>query len=181
MKSEFWHIKMKTYFRCLDLDGDGTVNENDFVELGNRFIESSGFSDGDARVLREDLSAFWENNWKQADANEDGQVTEEEFIGAMTIAVNDPSRRDGITDPLYILFKAIDADNEGDISLLEFETFYQCLGINTEFIEEIFAGIDTDGDEIISKQEFISSGREFFLGEDESHPSQFFWGPLVAH
>ncbi len=180
MPSEFWQTKMKTYFRCLDLNGDGDVSENDFLELGDRFIESGGFADGDAHVLRQDLGTFWTNYWKPADANDDGQVTEEEFIGAMTMAVNDPSRREGITDPLHIFFKAIDADNEGDISLLEFETFYQCLGINTEYIEEIFAGIDTDGDEVISKQEFISSGREFFLGEDESHPSRFFWGPLIA-
>lgn len=180
MQSDFWLNKMKTHYKVLDLDGDGVITSNDFLTLANRFVEVDSLSDDEAQMLRESLDTIWEKYWSSADSNHDGRVTEDEFIGTMTNVINDPVAREGVDGPLHLFFKVIDTDRSGKISLSEYETFFQCMGINTDHAAETFATIDSDNDGLISEQEFTSSGKAFFLSEDESHPSRLFWGPLIA-
>jgi Ca2+-binding EF-hand superfamily protein len=180
MPSDFWIKKMKTHYNVIDIDRDGAITPKDFVALADRFIEVGNLSDQEAASLRDRLNTIWENYWVGADIDGDGQVSENEYINTMTKVMEDSTAREGVGGPLYLLFKVIDTDRSGTISPSEHETFFKCMGINADHSAETFAAIDADNDGFISEQEFASSGKAFFLSEDDNHPSRSFWGPLIA-
>ncbi len=177
--SDFWVRKMMTHFTRLDADGDGVVTEEDFDTIAERFIEVGGLDNQGAEVLRSNLNAIWRNYWNAADTNRDGQVTGDEFVTSMTHVVSSPELREKVGGPLPLFFKAIDANSDGMISATDYENFFKCIRIDPSLAEESFNAIDSDGDGVLSEDEFVAAGEEFFLSEDMHAPTQNYWGPLV--
>jgi hypothetical protein len=80
-----------------------------------------------------------------------------------------------------LIFDAIDTNNDGGIAASEFATYFTSLGVNdSAFATEVFKAMDANGDGELSREEFAEFGTQFFLGQDASHPSRHFFGPLVA-
>ena len=80
---------------------------------------------------------------------------------------------------MEIYFLAIDTNGDGQIQTKEYEVFFEVMAIDQSLAAETFAAIDTDGDGELSVDEFVAAGQEFFIGEDESSPSKYFWGALI--
>lgn len=179
MRSNFWNRKMRTHFARVDTNHDGVVTAEDFDRMADSFIEAGGLDNEGAASLRSHLKTIWTDYWNAADADQDGQVTPEEFVAAMTHVVDTPELSDQVGGPLPYFFKAIDVNGDGLISVTEYENFFRCIGIDASDAGTSFAALDTDGDGVLSSQEFVSAGTEFFLSEDESAPTQTYWGPLV--
>lgn len=178
-QSDFWVRKMKTHFARVDINGDGVVTAGDFEQMADRFIDAGGLDDEAAGSLRGELNTIWTKYWNAADANQDGQVTPEEFVAAMSHVVSDPELSAHVGGPLPGFFRAIDSDGDGVISATEYETFFKCIGIAPELAAESFAAIDTDSDGALSSAEFVAAGEEFFLSDDEGAATRNYWGPLV--
>ena len=45
--------KRKTLFKCYDADENGFVTENDFIIIGERFVQAGNLSEEDAERCRE--------------------------------------------------------------------------------------------------------------------------------
>ncbi|KAG5891447.1 hypothetical protein JTB14_019925 [Gonioctena quinquepunctata] len=82
---------------------------------------------------------------------------------------------------LPYLFKAVDKDRSGEITVEEFKLFFDVLGLKEQDAILAFRAIDSNGNGKITKKEFVKHGRDFFLTEDEDRISKYFWGPLVDH
>jgi len=106
-------------------------------------------------------------------------LTEEILIATLKQRAADPAHVQLQVEPLTVAFKAIDANNDGNIQIEELELFFQIIGIDKNFAGATFKAIDTNNDGAISLEEFIAAGIEFFTSEDESSPTKLFWGPLV--
>ena len=76
-------------------------------------------------------------------------------------------------------FDVVDADNDGVISLEEFQLYFKCVGIDVSHAKASFDGIDTDRDGKITKEEFVAASIEFFFGFDKTSGATLFYGPLV--
>lgn len=79
---------------------------------------------------------------------------------------------------LEMMFKAIDLDGDGIISLPEWKIYYQAMGIHDEKkAEESFKIVDLNNDGHMSLEEYISGACDFLYNQEESS-NMYFLGPL---
>jgi hypothetical protein len=92
----------------------------------------------------------------------------------------DEGKRASINATLPLVFSAIDANHDDGVSPAEFHNYFVSLGVTDEsFTNMVFSAMDADGDGDLSNEEFTKFGQAFFLSNDESSPSRFFFGPLI--
>ncbi|XP_068623539.1 sarcoplasmic calcium-binding protein isoform X2 [Battus philenor] len=176
-RSEFWRRKMRTVHNILDVDKDGLISFNDFQLFADRFKALGHLDEAQAKEFTEIIQMTWEEQWGAIDPY--NYVTVEQYLEDMHHVLNDKSLKKRAHRWLPYLFKAVDKDKSGFISVKEFKLFFKCLGLNSEHAAVAFAVIDTNGDGKLSMKEFVKLGKDFFLTEDETKVSKMFWGPLT--
>ncbi|XP_053680046.1 sarcoplasmic calcium-binding protein [Anopheles nili] len=177
--SEFWRRKMRTLHGVLDVNKDGVISYDDFMLLTEKFA-SLGHLDAKAKnEFRDIMRITWEQQWGEITPY--NLVTVEQYLTEMHHVVNDKDLKKKVHRFLPYLYKAVDKDRSGSISLTEFKLFFRCLGLTEENAAVSFAVIDKNGDGQITLDEFVKLGKDFFVSEKESHVSRMFWGPLVDH
>ncbi|XP_012253815.2 sarcoplasmic calcium-binding protein [Athalia rosae] len=176
-ESAFWRRKMRTLHSHLDVNKDGVISYDDFMLLGERFADLGHLSEDAKKEFQKVLSEMWQEQWGEISPY--NLVGVEKYLEEMHHVLNDKSLKRKCHNFLPFLFKAVDKDKSGEISVQEFKLFFQCLGLTTEHAAITFSYIDTNEDGKISRKEFVSLGRDFFLTEDQTRPSKHFWGPLV--
>ena len=53
------------------------------------------------------------------------------------------------------------------------------MGIGRDKLDVAFEAMDTDGDGVISRSEFVAAGLEYCFGFDETSKNQFMYGGLI--
>ncbi|XP_034827562.1 sarcoplasmic calcium-binding protein [Maniola hyperantus] len=176
-RSEFWRRKMRTVHNILDVDKDGLISFNDFLLLSERFKALGHLNDAQAKEFTDIIKLTWEEQWGAIDPY--NFVTVEQYLEDMHHMLNDKTLKKRVHRWLPYIFKAVDKDKSGFISVNEFKLFFQCLGLSNEHAAVAFAAIDTNGDGKVSLKEFVKLGKDFFTTEDETRVSKMFWGPLI--
>ncbi|KOB76375.1 Centrin [Operophtera brumata] len=97
-----------------------------------------------AIVLRRLFQMTWEEQWGAVDPY--NFVTVEQYLEDMHHVLNDRTLKKKAHRWLPYLFKAVDSDRSGFISIKEFKLFYECLGLSSEQAAVAFAVIDTNGE-----------------------------------
>ena len=123
------------------------------------------------------MQQVWEKYLKESNAGQ--ALNEATFIATLKKQVTDPALRDTLAGPLPLFFSAVDANADGNIQSDEFELFFEIIGLDKSMAPASFQAIDTNNDGQLSLDEFVAAGVEFFTSEDESSPTQLFWGALV--
>ncbi|KAI8442481.1 hypothetical protein MSG28_005973 [Choristoneura fumiferana] len=141
-----------------------------------RESDSDSGSDSDTECKGFDRHT-WEEQWGAIDPY--NFVTIEQYMEDMHHVLNDKALKKKAHRWLPYLFKAVDKDNSGFISVKEFKLFYECLGLDNEKAAVAFAVIDVNGDGKLSLKEFVKLGKDFFFTDDETRVSKMFWGPLI--
>jgi Ca2+-binding EF-hand superfamily protein len=178
-ESAFWRKKMRTLHGVLDVDNNGVISYDDFVVLADKFGDLGHLSKEEVDEFRQTLRETWEKQWGEVTPY--NLVTMEQYLADMKHVVNDKDLRKKCHRFLPFVFKAIDKDHSGEISIEEFKLFFRCLGLTEEDAAVSFAIIDINGDGKLSMKEFVKLGRDFFLNENEKAASRMFWGPLADH
>ncbi|XP_076232864.1 sarcoplasmic calcium-binding protein [Calliopsis andreniformis] len=176
-QSNFWRRKMRTLHSHLDVNKDGVISYDDFMLLEERFSSLGHLSSEAKAEFKNVLNEMWEEQWGEISPY--NLICVEKYLEEMHHVLNDPSLKKKCHHFLPYLFKAVDKDQSGEISVEEFKLFFQCLGLTNDHAVVSFSHIDTNDDGKISVEEFITLGRDFFLTEDSTKPSKHFWGPLV--
>lgn len=176
-RSEFWRRKMRTVHNILDVNKDGLISFNDFQLFAERFKSLGHLNEQQTREFNDIIKLTWEEQWGPVDPY--NFVTVEQYLEDMHHVLNDKALKKKAHRWLPYLFKAVDKDKSGFISVKEFKLFFQCLGLDNEHAAVAFAVIDTNGDGKLSLKEFVKLGKEFFFSEDEKKVSKMFWGPLT--
>ncbi|KAL4708910.1 hypothetical protein ACJJTC_010955 [Scirpophaga incertulas] len=176
-RSEFWRRKMRTVHNILDVDKDGLISFNDFVLFAERFKALGHLDDAQAEEFSAIIKLTWEEQWGAIDPY--NFVTVEQYLEDMHHVLNDKTLKKKAHRWLPYLFKAVDKDKSGFISVKEFKLFFECLGLDNEHAAVAFAVIDVNGDGKLSLKEFVKLGKDFFFTEDETRVSKMFWGPLI--
>ncbi|XP_031331379.1 sarcoplasmic calcium-binding protein [Photinus pyralis] len=178
-ESDFWRRKMRTFHGILDVNNDGVISYDDFKLLADRFVQLGHLSDKIKNEFHEHIKDLWENLWGEITPY--NLVTVERYLEDMHHVLNDKALKKKVHGFLPFLFRAIDKDNNGKITVEDFKLFFECLGLKEVDAVFSFRTIDSNGDGKLTRKEFISHGRQFFLTEDTECISKYFWGPLVDH
>ncbi|XP_038217531.1 sarcoplasmic calcium-binding protein [Zerene cesonia] len=176
-RSEFWRRKMRTVHNILDVDKDGLISFNDFILFSERFKSLGNLGEEQAKEFTAIMKLTWEEQWGAVDPY--NYVTVEQYLQDMQHVLADRALRRRAHKWLPYLFKAVDKDKSGYISVNEFKLFYKCLGLSNDHAAVAFAVIDINGDGKLSLKEFVNLGKDFFFTEDETRVSKMFWGPLI--
>uniref|UniRef100_A0A1B6K522 EF-hand domain-containing protein n=1 Tax=Homalodisca liturata TaxID=320908 RepID=A0A1B6K522_9HEMI len=175
--SEFWRRKMRTFHGLLDINKDGVISFDDLQILVDRFVDLGHLSPQHQKEFYNVIKTMWEERWGSIGPY--NLVTTEQYLEDMHHVMNDKQLRKKVHNFLPYLFKALDKDKSGLISVEEYKLFYKCLGLTDEAAIVSFSVIDENCDGQLSLKEFVKLGRDFFLSEDQERPSRMFWGPLI--
>jgi Ca2+-binding EF-hand superfamily protein len=180
MLSEYHQAKLRTHHRVLDWDGSGSVEKDDFENIALNFAKLRGEQEGSAvhEDLLEKFRFIWTTFWEPADANQDGTVTADEFVAALTAAVEAGVRSDDTLLPM--LYDMIESDGSGAISADEHQRFFEAFKIDVALSPDVFDRMDTDGDGSVSRAEFLEAGAKFFFFDEQDAPGNHFWGPVAV-
>ena len=74
-----------------------------------------------------------------------------------------------------IFFDVIDSNHDGYIQRKEFEVYFRNFGIDVSNAEESFKMTDTNGDGVLSKEEFVGAGLEFCCSKEDTPTKLFLW------
>ncbi|KAL1501463.1 hypothetical protein ABEB36_006779 [Hypothenemus hampei] len=177
--SDFWRRKMHTFHAILDLNKDGVISYDDFKLLADGFVNLGHLSDKHTKEFYQVIQSLWEKQF--GEISEYNLVSVEKFLDNMHHVLNDKQLVRRAHSFLPYLFKAVDKDRSGEITVEEFKLFFRVLGLKDEDAILAFRAIDSNGDGKISSKEFVKHGRDFFVTEDEDKISKYFWGPLTDH
>ncbi|MSP12021.1 MAG: EF-hand domain-containing protein [Chloroflexi bacterium] len=90
MLSEFRKRKVKGLMESMDFDGNGVIEKDDFEKVFQRMAENLQLLPGTPEYegMHTFILSGWDSTRQLADANNDQQVTYEEFLGAVDTLIN---------------------------------------------------------------------------------------------
>lgn len=151
-------------FTDLDTDGDGLLTRADYLALAERRLSAVG-SSADAPQGQAVLEAFgraWQAHADSMDANDDGQITQAEYLSSFETLVR-TDNIDAILTPMFrATFDLADRDSDGALAVEEFQALWT--KPDADLTAE-FAQADTDNDSLISFEEYAAVRRRLLLGE----------------
>ncbi|MEG4169325.1 MULTISPECIES: EF-hand domain-containing protein [unclassified Microcoleus] len=182
MLSQLLHKKHAKNFQVYDLDGSGFVELADLeicasnlAKLRNWEPESSKFLE-----LKAKYSAIWAKFWQPADVNGDGKVSLEEYLKVADSSISNFSDstelQDAHKNKANVIFDILDASNDGQISLREYQQFCVAVGLIQKDAETAFAHLDSDADGHISRDEYLQASKEFHLSDDLNASGNWLYG-----
>ena len=179
-KQKAYHLqKMRTCANRFDANKDGYFSREDIALMSERLVEYG-------KLAKEQADAAYKAFMKYADLfnlkpgvkiplEEHAQKTSKAILSMPA-----DKRKAMLDDPHEIMFDVFDLNKDGHISLDEFKVYFQVMGadLSDEEIIHAFKTIDTDKNEEISREEFLTAADDFYNGVDETELSKVFLGRL---
>jgi Ca2+-binding EF-hand superfamily protein len=174
---------MKTYFKLMDVNGDGVLSLSDYETIADRFVKLQDNSSNYEviRTLFHDLFQHVIAGGVSVDAST--KIGEEEFItnAAKAVSVLESSMEVG-TKKNEVFFDLIDTDHSGEISPEEYRKYLTIYSgeDQPERAYKAFESLDTDGNGSITRDEFIEGHMGYWgkLPSDETE-GPLPYGPLI--
>jgi Ca2+-binding EF-hand superfamily protein len=166
--SELQRRKVLRVFRAMDADGDGFLEESDFVALTARWADIRGDEPGspEHEKLRNVLMSWWQT-LRSAD---DHKITLDDMLGAI-------DKLQKVTKAsAEIMFEGVDADRDGKITRGEYRRLIEAWNGRGTRTDDAFPRLDLDGDGYLSLAEFTALWTDFWSGDDPDSPGTWVFG-----
>lgn len=179
MVSDFRKKKLLHVFHTFfDTNKSGSIDKNDFDLAIEKVANLRGASSGDAKFkeIQESMLKIWEGLQKRGDADNDGQVSVDEWISMCDEYAKNP-KAPVEWQSLYMkfIFQLEDASSDGSIDSSEFASVYVSFGLNKDEAVAAFQKM-SNGKPSVSWNEFQDLWREYFTTEDPNAPGNFIFG-----
>ncbi|MFI9449881.1 EF-hand domain-containing protein [Amycolatopsis sp. NPDC052450] len=175
MASDLQRRKISGVFAAMDADGDGFLQERDFRELAERWARRRG--PGDERLLTGIMLSWWTTLLAASDLNRDDKVTLDEVL---LVVDKLPDTPEAVTATADAMFEAIDENRDDLISAAEYHQLIEVWNGRPTDTDTTFPLLDSDGDGMLSRDEFAALWLEFWAGDDAESPGTLVFGPLAA-
>lgn len=179
MLTELQTKKWTRLFQIYDADGNGVVEKADFETIFQTLAQAKKLEVDTPKYdqLHDKFMEDWEHLQKDADTDNDGQVSLEEWLAHGDRRINDESMYQTVVDLANQVFELLDLDGNGVITVDEYKTILVSWRVSEEFAEEIFPKLDLNSDGHISKEELVELVRQFHTSDDPDAPGNSFFGP----
>lgn len=171
MASELQRRKVARVFHAMDADGDGFLEEADFVALSRRWSQLRG-SAHDSRLTAV-MMGWWSALLAASDLDRDAKVTLDEVL---VVVDRLDELADAVTATAAAMFEAVDSDADGMISAAEYRQLIEAWTGDVTDTDEVFGRLDADGDGLLSAAEFTALWTEFWAGDDPAAPGTWVFG-----
>lgn len=168
-------------FDHLDADGDGLLDEQDHIRMGERVAAALGHVPGspaEQRIVDVYVRVWRDVHLPHLPAGTTA-ISRDEFISATRDLADDPVAADATLGALAREFLAIaDVDTDGRVTPAEFLAFQRghFPGLREEDAATAFAHLDTDGDGHLSPEEFIRATIGYWTSTDPGSPANWWIG-----
>ncbi|XP_026733340.1 calexcitin-2-like [Trichoplusia ni] len=173
-KKKFLHV----FHAFFDTDKSGSIEKADFDLAIERITKSRGWAAGDAKFkwTQESLLKIWEGLQSRADADNDGQISQDEWVAIWdNFAKNPASAAEWQNLYCKFAFDLEDASNDGSINSEEFSSVFVSFGLNKDDAVAAFNKMAA-GKAEVSWPEFQALWKEYFTTEDVNAPGNFIFG-----
>jgi len=172
----FFDKKMKSFFRRVNVSDNGQMAQHDFEVLADRYVSLGKLSEAKAKQMRTKLDKIWNDIFKPQTTN--GVLDEASFIQALK---NSEDKVHESAKVFYSMwFDVMDLDDKGVITEEEFSLFLKVFRVDSKKdAQDAFKAVDKNKNGKITREEFITTGCEFSMSNDESLPSKYVFGPLI--
>lgn len=186
VQNEIQRARLERLFNAYDCDRDGYGTLDNFMDHVHKLAAARGYApDAPALAgLTGAVQAMWQQLAAASDTDRDGRISLVEWFGfalALTDALKQavqaggPWPLDGWVDNLY---KVIDADGDGRITVDEYRQWLTALGLAGGMdVEGAFRSFDTNQDGHLSRDEFAKLSRQFWIEFDPAVPGHRWIGP----
>lgn len=177
--------KSHHYFDLIDRDEDGYIDGEDFELQANRLADRRDLSDDEREALQEQMLGWWEQLCATADANEDDQVSRDEwdrFWVAINASVDEGTdeekaqMHESLEQAAKVTFRTIDTTGSGEITEDEYEDWLAAWG--AEGSDQAFERLDRSGDGQLTEEDLVEATKEFYLSNDADAPGNALYGLL---
>jgi Ca2+-binding EF-hand superfamily protein len=170
--------KAQQLFDTLDRTGNGTISADDFKTTADRIISTFGaVGTPKAQTLQSTYQQVWCDLADKSDSDRNGEVTRQEF--ETVFADTGLSGSMGpIEAAIQAEFDVADIDNDGVLSNDELARMLASVGVDSSEADEAARALDRDGDGQVSRQEYISAMREFYVDPNLNGPAAKLLGSL---
>lgn len=172
--------KFAIMFRWYDQNGDGYVDQGDLDKLTAKWTAVASESDHKNRdAIRKGLSVWRDILFGAEEDKNGGKVGEQEFVRLMHTVVTRPKNFDkAIMNIVDGVMGALDHDGNGSLSLEEYVSMYDAIGIPPNHSSDAFKRLDRDGSGEIDPDELKEAIREYYLSDDPNAPGNWLLGPV---
>lgn len=172
--------KFSTLFDWFDQDQDGQLTQDDLQATAKVFSRTAAEDDhANIKAIHSAFEQWWQLLLEHGDTDGDGQVSRQEFITIMEANVTAPEHFESAVMAIAdAVMKALDANSDGVLSLVEYMRLYDTLGVPKEHSAEAFTRLDLDGDGVISFDEYRNAIVDFYLSADPNAPGNYLLGPV---
>lgn len=190
MASEFQQKKYAQFFKAVDTNSDGFLDEPDFMFQIDRLAEIRGI-DITSEVVqneRQGMHQWWQQFSKMVDSDGDGRLTQAEII-AFWSAIADKAvaeEQEGKTDTRNMIsasaestFSVLDENSDGSISIEEYTHWLESWGNNTD-VKNAFISMTGSVDSSLTKQQVIDCVLNFFLSDNQEATGTHIYGVLPS-
>ncbi|KAF9413071.1 hypothetical protein HW555_008591 [Spodoptera exigua] len=183
MVSDFRKKKLLHVFNAFfDTNRSGAVDKKDFELAIKKITELRGYKPGDAKYkqVEDTLLKIWDGLQSRADANNDGEISQDEWIEMWDQFAKNPAAA-AEWQNLYckFIFELEDASNDGAIDVEEFSSVYVSFGLDKQESVEAFHKM-AKGKQTVSFAEFQQLWTEYFVTEDQEAPGNFIFGCYIC-
>ena len=163
----------------MDVNKDGKITRDDYELMAEKLIESSKMTTEQAQSTRQELMNIADRHGQKPGVER--SVEEAAKIASDTMlamSFETPAAHNACQN---VLFNAIDANKDGHISVEEFKVYLKVIAPNISEEEMTHSSnvIDSDGNVMISREEFLAAALDFMFGLEETEVSNAFLGHLL--
>ena len=180
MLSDLQKQKLGRLFNVLDSDHNGRLEKSDYDTVVSNLAKIHGWQPGSPEhsELEGLYMTIWGNLKALADADNDGQVTPDEFMQFHAQMLSTPDMYDQITiGTVDLLFEAFDANRDGFLSREDFGNFFAAYNIKDQAVtDEAFKKLDVAGKGKFSKDETLARVKEFYFSNDPAAAGNWLFG-----
>ncbi|KAL6265625.1 calexcitin-2 [Pogonomyrmex barbatus] len=176
--SEFRKKKLLFVFNAFfDVNQSGTIDVKDFDLAVQRICNSRHWKPDDAtsQHIKNTLTKVWEGLQQRADADQDGQISRDEWYSMWEDYAKDPAHAlEWQQTYMNFMFDLEDSSGDGSIDETEFSKVCSSHGVEEAEAREAFKKLGV-GQEV-TREKFADLWKQYFCSDDPNVPGNFIFG-----